>query len=232
MNGVFFDLGKTLLDNYGYDQKDAMIAVYKQTDKNIPFSVVYEKYQEYHKEKFGEAKVLLTEVKLGKFLYDLLEKTNLKHSLTEDELEKIYFFEMTKYEGILEGSVDILKYFKDNNAIIIAVSNSCISSKNLLLGMNILGIGYYFNEVISSADILIRKPKLEIFEYAISKMKEYNVEKDNMLFIGNDYNCDVIGAKNAGLKVVWYNAGEIQKESIIADYNVKNYQELINILKR
>ncbi len=231
MKGVFFDLGKTLLDNYGYDQKDAMIAIYKNTSKNIPFSEVFSKYQEAHKTIFGKAKIDNSEVVLGDFLFNLLSDIGLKHNKTSNELEQIYFFEMVKYEGLIEGAKEILEWFKANNYIIIAVSNSCISSYNLLQGMNNLGIGSYFHEVISSADILIRKPRKEIFEYAITKMMKYNVEKENMLFIGNDYKCDVIGSNEVGLKSVWFNKSREKDLNNISKLNVSNYKELINIFE-
>ena len=73
MNGVFFDLGKTLLDNYGYDTVDALHALYNKTDKNIEFSILYEEYKKYHKQEFGKAKEDLSEVVLGDFLYRLLK---------------------------------------------------------------------------------------------------------------------------------------------------------------
>ena len=73
MKGVFFDLGKTLLDNYGYDTVDALRAIYNNTMKNVEFSVLYDNYKQYHSIKFNKAKEDLTEVKLGNFLYELLE---------------------------------------------------------------------------------------------------------------------------------------------------------------
>lgn len=230
MKGVFFDLGKTLLDNYGYDTVDALHAIYNHTMKNVEFSVLYDNYKEYHSIKFNKAKEDLTEVKLGNFLYELLEKINLNHNLSSEKLEEIFFFELVKNEGILKEAKLILDYFKNNNYVIIAVSNSCISSPILLKGMNNLGIGNYFNEVISSADIEIRKPRKEIFEFAISRMLTYNVDKCNMLFIGNDYICDVKGSFEVGLKNVWFNEANSIDTFNYAKFNVNSYSELIMLL--
>jgi len=60
---------------------------------------------------------------------------------------------------------------------------------------------------------------------------KYNVKKDNMLFIGNDYNCDVIGSSEAGLKPVWFNQSKEKDIKDISKINVSSYKELINILK-
>ena len=232
MNGVFFDLGKTLLDNYGYDTVDALHALYNKTDKNIEFSILYEEYKKYHKQEFGKAKENLSEVVLGDFLYRLLKVIGLNSDLNSEELEEVFFFELVKNEGILKEAKLILDYFKDRNYIIIAVSNSCISSKNLLKGMKNLGIGKYFNEVISSSDILIRKPRKEIFEFAINRMLTYNVKKDKMIFIGNDYICDIKGSFDVSIKNVWFNQEENIDTFGYATYNVKSYTELIQKLTK
>ena len=232
MNGVFFDLGKTLLDNYGYDTVDALHALYNKTYKNIEFSILYEEYKKYHKQEFGKAKEDLSEVVLGDFLYKILKVIGLNSDLNSEELEEVFFFEFVKNEGILKEAKLILDYFKDRNYIIIAVSNSCISSKNLLKGMNNLGIGKYFNEVISSSDIRIRKPRKEIFDVAIERMKSYNVDKCNMLFIGNDYICDIKGSFDASIKNVWFNQEENIDTFGYATYNVKSYTELIQKLTK
>ena len=225
MNGVFFDLGKTLLDNYGYDTVDALHALYNKTDKNIEFSILYEEYKKYHKQEFVKAKEDLSEVVLGDFLYRLLKVIGLNSDLNSEELEEVFFFEFVKNEGILKEAKLILDYFKDRNYIIIAVSNSCISSKNLLKGMNNLGIGKYFNEVISSSDIRIRKPRKEIFDVAIERMKSYNVDKCNMLFIGNDYICDIKGSFDVNINNVWFNQEENIDTFGYATYNVKSYTD-------
>lgn len=231
MNGVFFDLGKTLLDNYGYDTVDALHALYNKTDKNIEFSILYEEYKKYHKQEFGKAKEDLSEVVLGDFLYNLLKVIGLNTNLSSEELEEVFFFEFVKNEGILKEAKLILEYFKNKNYIIIAVSNSCISSKNLLKGMNNLDIGKYFNEVISSSDIRIRKPRKEIFDVAIERMKSYNVDKCNMLFIGNDYICDMQGSFEVGLRNVWFNEYKAPDTNNYVTFNVSSYKDLIELLE-
>ena len=97
--------------------------------------------------------------------------------------------------------------------------------------MNNLDIGKYFNEVISSSDIRIRKPRKEIFDVAIERMKSYNVEKCNMLFIGNDYICDMQGSFEVGLRNVWFNEYKAPDTNNYVTFNVSSYKDLIELLE-
>ena len=54
--------------------------------------------------------------------------------------------------------------------------------------------------VLISGDLGYRKPHLSVFEQLIS---ELGVERDQILFIGDDLDPDIRGAKEAGLNPVW-----------------------------
>jgi putative hydrolase of the HAD superfamily len=58
----------------------------------------------------------------------------------------------------------------------------------------------YFKTIIVSDDIGWRKPHPQIFKHFL---KEMNVAADKVLFIGDDLECDVIGAQNVGMKSAW-----------------------------
>jgi putative hydrolase of the HAD superfamily len=58
----------------------------------------------------------------------------------------------------------------------------------------------YFKTIIVSDDIGWRKPHPHIFNHFL---KEMNISADKALFIGDDLECDVIGAQAVGMKAVW-----------------------------
>ncbi|WMJ89369.1 HAD family hydrolase [Anaerocolumna sp. MB42-C2] len=121
-----------------------------------------------------------------------------------------------------------IKMYILSNSIFLSSSN-----KHLL---NDFGIGKYFINLFSSADFGKRKPDNSFFEYAISIILQENpkVCKKDIVYMGNDYKTDVIGALNVGLKTIWYNEKElinaknldvcsISKFSDILDVNTHNY---------
>jgi FMN phosphatase YigB (HAD superfamily) len=62
------------------------------------------------------------------------------------------------------------------------------------------GINHHFAWVITSVDAGCRKPNREFFDYALRKS---GLEKESVLFVGNQLNTDIKGALEYGLKHVW-----------------------------
>ena len=58
-----------------------------------------------------------------------------------------------------------------------------------------------FEFIITSSNYIFRKPNKRIFDLALEKA---GLEPDEVWYIGDQYECDVKGALNAGLLPVWY----------------------------
>lgn len=232
MKGFLIDLGKTILDNKGYDFMSSLRKVYDLTDKKIPFEELYAKERIIHSYVFPNMRKNNIEVIMSEYLEMVLKVSGLTSAYTKAELEIIFFEEITKYEGIYENADKLLQYLKNKNTRIIAVSNSCFSSNALKEGLNKLNLLQYFDKIISSADVLYTKPDKRIFDFAIGEMKKMNVLQENMYFLGNDYNCDIEGAFNAKLKPIWINVNKALDDKKIAYLNIASYDELINELEQ
>lgn len=82
------------------------------------------------------------------------------------------------------------------------------------------GIKDYFDTIIISVDAGWRKPKAAIFKQALDFMK---LEPEDAIFIGDNYNADVVGAKSVGMDAVWINknkeeaiAGAVKPDHIVS----------------
>lgn len=62
------------------------------------------------------------------------------------------------------------------------------------------GINDYFEWVITSVDAGARKPDREFFAYAL---RECGLQRENILFVGNQLNTDIWGANDYGIRSVW-----------------------------
>jgi len=70
-----------------------------------------------------------------------------------------------------------------------------------------LGIEKFFDHILIEGEFKIGKPFPEIFDDARNK---WGLQPDEMLFVGNAFEHDVQGAKNAGWHAIWVNKdGEI-----------------------
>jgi len=66
--------------------------------------------------------------------------------------------------------------------------------------LDFFGLTPFFEVILISGDLGYRKPHLSVFDQLIS---ELGVERDQILFIGDDLEPDIRGAKEAGLNPVW-----------------------------
>jgi FMN phosphatase YigB (HAD superfamily) len=69
-----------------------------------------------------------------------------------------------------------------------------------------LGIGEYFDYTIHAAEANAWKPNPAIFHYTFKKS---NFSAHEMIYVGDNYFADVVGAKNAGVKPILLDAGNI-----------------------
>ena len=91
------------------------------------------------------------------------------------------------------------------------------------------GLGAYFQFVVLAQDYGIQKPNPQIFEIAIRQAK---CTKRQLLHVGDSFQNDIIGAKQAGVKSVWLNRrGENSGTGKQPDFEISSLRELTEILK-
>lgn len=235
IKGVLIDLGKTVLTNRIIDFEKGISAIYQISDKKMNYQEYYNTHLKLYNITFKYLHRFNLEMRISDYLNSLNELTNITINKTNEEIEDIFLENIVSEELIL-GIEDLLKYFNSLNIPVIAVSNSCISGRALSKELEEFKILKYFKKVISSADTYVRKPKKEIFDYAVNYLKmitnDLTIKNDEIIFIGNDYECDVIGAKNIGLSTVWFN--QERKDDIynLCDINIATYNELLDIMKK
>jgi putative hydrolase of the HAD superfamily len=81
---------------------------------------------------------------------------------------------------------------------------------------------------MSSADDGLRKPNRYIFEVAIKKM---GLPAEDIWFVGDRLDNDVAGAIDAGLCPVWYNPKNRPRSPAYECLEVKDWQELQEMLQ-
>ena len=64
------------------------------------------------------------------------------------------------------------------------------------------GLDVYFDKIITSEQVGVKKPNPLIFEFAL---KQANAQANDSIMIGDNWEADIMGAKNAGLDVIYCN---------------------------
>jgi HAD superfamily hydrolase (TIGR01549 family) len=86
-----------------------------------------------------------------------------------------------------------------------------------------LGIAQYFEEIIVSGELGHHKPSPTIFNEMTRRM---NVKSNEIIYIGNDYKKDIIGADRVGWITAWISRKNDDIGEIEPTYHIKDLSEL------
>ncbi|NDW12270.1 noncanonical pyrimidine nucleotidase, YjjG family [Bacteroides sp. 214] len=89
------------------------------------------------------------------------------------------------------------------------------------------GIDGYFKKIILSEDIGVMKPNPQIFYYALSATQS---EIRNSLMIGDNWNADITGAREAGMDQMFYNVYKKDDFPFYPTYLIEDLREITAIL--
>jgi putative hydrolase of the HAD superfamily len=94
-----------------------------------------------------------------------------------------------------------------------------------LAEMRALEIEGYFDPIVISSDHGFRKPDPRLFQKALDGI---GARPENVLFVGNDMYRDVFGARELGMKTVFFasNQGRRSMEGVEPDYIIYRFAEL------
>lgn len=125
---------------------------------------------------------------------------------------------------IFEDTIPFLNEMKDTPVYIL----SNIDTADVMHAIHYHGI--QVSGIITSEDVKSYKPRPEMFTAAL---RQYQLEADEVLHIGDSLLNDVSGAQAAGIAAVWLNrTGKSETADITPDYTCSNLIEVIQYIKR
>ncbi|GAK02823.1 2-haloalkanoic acid dehalogenase [Geomicrobium sp. JCM 19037] len=91
---------------------------------------------------------------------------------------------------------------------------------------NSLSINEYFESVIISDEVGLRKPDARIFALGIEQL---NVQPEQALYVGDQYDTDIIGSRNKGLKAAWKTNEQVDSD---AHFQFSSWRQFIPKLQQ
>ncbi|USK70917.1 HAD family hydrolase [Peribacillus asahii] len=86
----------------------------------------------------------------------------------------------------------------------------------------------YFDEIIISGAFGRGKPDQTIFEHALERI---GLNKDEVIMVGDNLMTDILGASRTGIKSVWINRHNKERNEVVPDYEITHLEELYQILE-
>jgi putative hydrolase of the HAD superfamily len=198
---VFFDLDHTLWD-FETNSKKSFQYIFEQNNITIDIDVFLEKYIpiNYHYWKlYREEKVTKAKLRYGR-LKESFDK--LDYTVSDDLINKLaddYLINLANYNQLFKGAIELLDYLKPKYKLHI-ITNGFVETQ--LAKMKNANILHYFDKIITSEGVGVKKPNPKIFFYAL---KETNAKTYESIMIGDSLEADIYGAKNVGIKSIYFN---------------------------
>lgn len=126
----------------------------------------------------------------------------------------------------IDGAEALLKYLHEKYTLCTASNSSKIQQEKRL---KLLGFDKYFDFFFTSEEVGFQKPSRDFFEFCCKRLQP--ISSEETVIIGDSIKADIVGAKNFGIKSVWFNYyHQHSPEGSLADYEVHSLSEIQHIL--
>ncbi len=222
---IFFDLDNTLWD-FEKNSREALLHLFLehhiQNKCKVNFDefiIVYEEINHELWRQYSLQQTTKAELRYQRFHQTFLnfgfDNIDLAHQWADDYLR------ISPYKThLIEGTLDVLNYLKQKYVLHL-ITNGFKEVQHIKL--DTCGLTSFFDQIIISEDHGFNKPDIRIFELA---EKLANVDKSQCVMIGDNYDADISGAKNAGWKAIHLTQ---HKNKTNDHFEIENLAELLKL---
>ncbi len=221
IRAVLFDLDNTLIDFSNMKRECCRAAIAAMIDAGLPLSEeeamkrlfsLYKVYGIEHKQIFQK---FLRKI-MGKIDYRILAKGIAAYRRRQSGILSLY--------PHVRSTLLKLKAMGLKLAIV-----SDAPRLNAWLRLAEMDLVEYFDVVITAGDVKKKKPHGLPFKSALKKL---GLKADEVLFVGDNPQKDIAGAKKLGIKSCLAKYGQVFKGKAKADFELNDIAELLPIVKR
>ena len=228
MKYIFFDLDNTLIDFQTAQNKaiESLYYIYKFDNiVNVEeFIKRWNDLSDYHYD-FYTRKEISYEEQRNRRVIDLFNGYNLKLDKTPKEIFDIYLKSFEENWTLFDDVYNTIEKLYDSGYKLGIISNGDLSQQTAKLKKT--GIYNFFEIIATSSEYEYSKPNPKLYETII---QQFNINKEEIIMIGDQADKDVIPCLNIGIKAIWINRTEKNSEENIP--KIKKLNELFDFLKQ
>lgn len=155
-----------------------------------------------------------------KLLYEIGEKG------VEGDFGGVYQDYLAQGDFLFDESIDIIDKLSKNYRLAIITNGLLRVQENRIRKHP---IAKYFEEIVISDEINMRKPNTDIFEYTLKKMNFF--DKSKILMIGDSLGSDILGGINYGIDTCYINLHKKENKSDIkGTYEISHIRDIKKVL--
>ncbi|TWI59175.1 HAD family hydrolase [Halalkalibacter nanhaiisediminis] len=141
------------------------------------------------------------------------------------ELAERFPAERRKHPFVYDESYQVLDELKGKYQLLLLTNGSPdLQQTKLTITPELVP---YFDQIVISGGFGKGKPDPSIFEHALSLME---LDKDEAIMVGDNLMTDILGASRVGMKSVWINRHDKERNEVVPDYEITHLEELYPIL--
>ncbi len=225
IKGVIFDVHRTLVDDSGFP-RERVWQLIKQAGVEFDMDEYYRLYDELTKIYFdwsGIKRFITVREIHRKRLQGIYQHFGVNRNIDED-LD--YLWKCMKRSQIYPEVPEVLSVVSEKYKTALLSNADEDDPLIKILHDN----GFSFDVVVTSHQLKSYKPNADLFGEVCKKLK---LNRDQVIMVGDSPISDIIGAKNAGVKIVWLNRNqhELPPEFPKPDYKISNLKQLLSLLE-
>jgi FMN phosphatase YigB (HAD superfamily) len=238
MKAAVFDLGHTLIDYYSSWEVPELRAI----ERSYRLAVEYgceapsEKFQTELRKMLLDGRMRKEKEMVEIPLYQILDTIYQRFGceVTDEMLIEgmdIFYGVLVEDRRLVPGTIEMLDMVRSKGYAIGLVSDVAwgLPSDYPQRDMAYFRIIDYFDDMVFSTDVGLRKPHPKMFKIALSNL---GADADESVFVGNSLQCDVKGALGVGMTAVLKKSDYYQPDdSIVPDARVDRWSDLVAILE-
>ncbi len=215
INHIFFDLDGTLWDfeKNSYITLVQLVSDFRLLDKGVDAPDKFIEKYKLHNDKlwalYRENKIEKEKLLWKRFALTL-EEYRINDIALAEKIGLAYITESPLKTELFPYSIALLEYLQKKYKLHI-ITNGFDQVQHVKLA--VAKLTEYFDVIITSEQVGVRKPDAKIFAYALAKA---GAKPEESIMIGNDLEVDVLGAEKAGIQGVYFNVAKLKhNESVV-----------------
>jgi HAD superfamily hydrolase (TIGR01662 family) len=128
----------------------------------------------------------------------------------------------------VEGAENALQSLYEKYNCFLATNAGASTTREVQLALKRVDADKYFSGIFLASEIGFEKPEAGFFTAITERM---GFPPETFIMIGDNYFKDCVGAKNAGMKTVLFNANRIKGPFPLADAVIYSFDELPDIIE-
>jgi putative hydrolase of the HAD superfamily len=238
MKAVLFDLGHTLIDyhnDWRGSERRAVETVSQEVCDRLDNGARADEVSKHLLALLEAGRAIKLskqiEIPLVQVLEDCFSRFEVKDAKLMDFGLENFYAVLLEGREIVPGTEAMLQTVKRMGYGIGLVSDVAwgLPSYFPLKDMRFYGLDDYFDDMVFSTDVGLRKPNPKIFEIALQNLGSSPVES---IFVGNNLQADIKGALDVGMTAVLKRSNFYSHDdSIVPSAKISDWNELLSLLR-